>query len=127
MNVPNDLKYARSHEWARVEGDTVVIGISHYAQDQLGEVVYVELPDVGDDASAGDELGTLESVKAVSEFNAPVDGEVVEVNERLEDEPNLVNEDPYGDGWLVKVSGSVDGADLLDADGYTAVVEEESA
>jgi len=127
MSVPTDLKYARSHEWARVEGDTVVVGISNYAQDQLGEVVYVELPDVGDDASAGDELGTLESVKAVSEFNSPVDGEVVEVNERLEDEPNLVNEDPYGGGWLVKIRGSVDGADLLDADAYTAVIEEESA
>jgi len=127
MSVPTDLKYARSHEWARVEGDTVVVGISNYAQDQLGEVVYVELPDVGDDASAGDELGTLESVKAVSEFNSPVDGEVVEVNERLEDEPNLVNEDPYGEGWLVKISGSIDGADLLDADAYTAVIEEESA
>jgi len=127
MSVPADLKYGRTHEWARVEGDTVVVGISHYAQDQLGEVVYVELPEVGDDATAASELGTLESVKAVSEFNSPVNGEVVAVNERLEDEPNLVNDDPYGEGWLAKISGSIEGADLLDADGYTALIEEESA
>jgi glycine cleavage system H protein len=127
MTVPADLKYGRTHEWARIEDDTIVVGITHYAQDQLGEVVYVELPDVGSDAIAADELGTLESVKAVSEFNSPVTGEVIEVNERLEDEPNLVNDDPYGDGWLVKISGSTDGADLLDAAGYTAMIEAESA
>lgn len=127
MTVPADLKYGRSHEWARVEGDTVVVGITHYAQDQLGEVVYVEVPDVGFDATAAEELGTLESVKAVSEFNSPVTGEVIEVNERLEDEPNLVNEDPYGEGWLSKIRASIDGADLLDADAYTAMIEAESA
>jgi glycine cleavage system H protein len=127
MTVPADLKYGRTHEWARMEGDTIVVGITHYAQDQLGEVVYVELPDVGSDATAADELGTLESVKAVSEFNSPVNGEVIEVNERLEDEPNLVNDDPYGDGWLVKISGSTDGAELLDAAGYTAMIEAENA
>jgi glycine cleavage system H protein len=127
MTVPSDLHYARSHEWARVDGDAVVIGISHYAQDQLGEVVYVELPDVGTGANAGEELGTIESVKAVAEFLSPVAGEVVEVNERLADEPNLINEDPYGDGWLVKISGSVDENDLLDADAYQTFLEEESA
>jgi glycine cleavage system H protein len=127
MNVPGDLKYGRTHEWAREEGDLVVVGITHYAQDQLGEVVYVELPEVGNGAAAGDELGTLESVKAVSEFNSPVGGEVVEVNERLEEEPNLVNEDPYGDGWLVKISGTVEGEDLLDAAEYTAMIEAEGA
>ena len=127
MSVPNDLLYTRSHEWTRVEGDVVVIGITHYAQDQLGEVVYVELPEVGVGVDAAEELGTLESVKAVSEFNSPVGGEVVEINERLEDEPNLVNEDPYGDGWLVKINGSTDGEDLLDAAAYTAMIEEESA
>jgi len=127
MNVPGDLKYGRTHEWAREEGDLVVVGITHYAQDQLGEVVYVELPEVGNGAAAGDELGTLESVKAVSEFNSPVGGEVVEVNERLEEEPNLVNEDPYGDGWLVKINGSVEGEDLLDAAAYAAMIEEEGA
>ena len=126
MTVAKDLLYRRSHEWARTEGDTVVVGISHYAQDQLGEVVYVELPDVGTGIAAGDELGTLESVKAVSEFLAPAGGEVIEVNERLEDEPNLVNDDPYGDGWLVKISGSVDGEDFLDAAAYQEFLEEES-
>ncbi len=127
MNVPADLMYGRTHEWARVEGDVVVVGISHYAQDQLGEVVYVELPEVGGDATAAEELGTLESVKAVSEFNSPVSGEVVEINERLEDEPNLVNEDPYGEGWLAKVKGSTEGCDLLDGAAYTAMIEAEQA
>ena len=126
MSVPNELLYNRSHEWIRVEGETVVIGITHYAQDQLGEVVYVELPEVGTGVSASEELGTLESVKAVSEFLAPVAGEVLEVNERLEDEPNLVNEDPYGDGWLVKISGTTEGEDLLDAEGYQELLEQES-
>jgi len=126
MSVPNDLSYTRSHEWARVEGNLVVIGITHYAQDQLGEVVYVELPEVGLGANAGEELGTLESVKAVAEFMSPVAGEVVEVNDRLAEEPNLVNEDPYGDGWLVKISGSLEEDELLDAEAYKELLAEES-
>mgnify|MGYP001826210338 FL=1 len=126
MTIPDDLKYARSHEWIKVEGDSVVVGISHYAQDQLGEVVYVELPEVGTAFDAGDELGTLESVKAVSEFLAPVAGEVLEVNERLEDQPNLVNDDSYGDGWLVKMTSSSVGQELLDAAGYKEFLEQES-
>jgi len=127
MTVPDELMYGRSHEWIRTEGDSVVVGITHYAQDQLGEVVYVELPDVGAGVAAGDELGTLESVKAVSEFLAPVAGEVLEVNGRLEDEPNLINDDPYGDGWLVKLRGSTEGEELLDAAGYQEFLEQESA
>jgi glycine cleavage system H protein len=126
MSLPAELLYGRSHAWIRVEGDAVVIGITNYAQDQLGEVVYVELPEVGTGVATGEELGTLESVKAVSEFLAPVGGEVIGVNERLEDEPNLVNEDPYGDGWLVKISGSVEGEDLLDAEAYQQFLEQES-
>lgn len=126
MSVPNDLSYTRSHEWARVEGDLVVVGITHYAQDQLGEVVYVELPEVGLGANSGEELGTLESVKAVAEFLSPVAGEVVEVNERLAEEPNLVNEDPYGDGWLVKISGALEDDELLDAEAYKELLAEES-
>jgi glycine cleavage system H protein len=126
MSVPDELKYAKSHEWIRDEDGHVVIGITHYAQDQLGEVVYVELPDVGDTFDADDELGTLESVKAVSEYLAPLAGEVTEVNSRLEDEPNLVNTDPYGEGWLVKMSASIDDADLLDADGYQSFLEQEN-
>lgn len=127
MSVPNDLLYCRSHEWIRSDGDAIVVGITHYAQDQLGEVVFVELPEVGAGVDADEELGTLESVKAVSEFLAPVAGEVLEVNERLEDEPNLVNEDPYGEGWLAKIQGSTDGCDLLEAAAYTAMIEAESA
>ncbi|MFV2072640.1 MAG: glycine cleavage system protein GcvH [Thermoanaerobaculales bacterium] len=126
MSVPSELMYVRSHEWLRVEDNIVVIGITHYAQDQLGEVVYVELPETGTGVGTGDELGTLESVKAVSEFLAPVAGEVVEINDRLEEEPNLVNDDPYGDGWLVKINGSIDGEDVLDAEGYLEFLEQES-
>jgi glycine cleavage system H protein len=126
MTVPENLKYVRSHEWLRSEGDAVVIGITHYAQDQLGEVVYVELPDVGTSFDVGDELGTLESVKAVSEYLAPITGDVLAVNERLEDEPNLVNNDPYGDGWLVKMSGTIEDNEVLDAKGYQEFLEEES-
>jgi glycine cleavage system H protein len=127
MTIPDGLKYGRSHEWIRTEGDSVVVGITHYAQDQLGEVVYVELPDVGTAVAVGDELGTLESVKAVSEFLAPIAGEVLEVNTRLEDEPNLVNDDSYGDGWLVKLSGSAEGEQFLDAAGYKEFLDQESA
>jgi len=127
MSIPDELKYGRSHEWVKTVGDSVVVGITHYAQDQLGEVVYVELPEVGNTFGVGDELGTLESVKAVSEFLAPIAGDVLEVNERLEDEPNLVNDDPYGDGWLVKLSGSAEGEDLLDAAGYQEFLDQESA
>jgi glycine cleavage system H protein len=126
MTVPADLLYARTHEWIRVDDDGVMVGITHYAQDQLGEVVYVELPDVGTTVDAGEELGTLESVKAVSEFLAPVAGEVTEVNERLEAEPNLVNDDPYGDGWLVRMSGSIENEELLDAAGYESFLEQEN-
>jgi glycine cleavage system H protein len=125
-SIPEGLLYARSHEWVRKEDDGVVIGITDYAQEQLGEVVYVELPEVGQTFDTDEELGTLESVKAVSEFFAPVAGEIIEVNERLADEPNLINEEPYGDGWLVKIAGSADD-DLLDAEGYAEFVEEESA
>lgn len=126
MSIPAELLYVRSHEWMRVEDDGVVIGITQYAQDQLGEVVFVELPEVGTGVTTGEELGTLESVKAVSEFLAPFAGEVIEVNGRLEDEPNLVNNDPYGDGWLVKMSGSTEDDTVLDAEAYAAFLEQEN-
>jgi len=125
MSIPQDLLYTKSHEWARVEGGTVVIGITHYAQDQLGEVVFVELPAVGDAVEAGEEMGTLESVKAVSEMLAPLSGEVIEVNEALEDDPNLVNQSPFDEGWLVKITGSVEDLDMMDAQGYAALIEAE--
>ena len=125
MSIPQDLLYTKSHEWVRVEGDSVVIGITHYAQDQLGEVVFVELPAVGDTVETGEEMGTLESVKAVSEMLAPLSGEVTEVNEALEDNPNLINQSPFGDGWLVKITGSVEGLGMMDASGYAALLEAE--
>lgn len=123
--IPTDRLYAKSHEWAKVEGDVAVIGITDFAQQQLGDLTYVELPAVGDSFAAGDEFGSIESVKAASELYAPVGGEVVEINESLEDAPEKVNSDPFGEGWLIKlkVSGAPEG--LLDADGYAAVVESE--
>ena len=127
MSLPVELRYVKSHEWLKVEGDTVVVGITDYAQDQLGEVVYVELPEADAAFDSGDELGTLESVKAVSEYLAPLAGTVVEVNERPEDEPNLVNQDPYGDGWLVKMNGSIDGEETMDAAEYEAFLESENS
>ncbi len=125
MSIPQDLLYTKSHEWVRVEGDSVVIGITHYAQDQLGEVVFVELPAVGDAVEAGEEMGTLESVKAVSEILAPLSGEVIEANEALEDSPDLVNQSPFDEGWLVKIKGSVEGMDLLDPQSYATLLEAE--
>ena len=101
--LPEDLKYAQDHEWARLEGDRIRIGISDFAQDQLGDITFVELPGVGDTFSKGDEFGTLESTKAVSELYMPISGEVLEVNTVLEDDPALVNSDPYGNGWMVLI------------------------
>ncbi len=125
MSIPKDLRYTRNHEWVRTEGDTATMGITAYAQEQLGEVVYVELPEIGNSFDTGDELGTLESVKAVAEFFAPVAGEVTEVNEQLADDPNLVNEEPFGDGWLVKIAAS-DFRDLLSPEDYEQLLKEES-
>lgn len=125
MSIAKDLLYTKSHEWVRKENGSATIGISHYAQEQLGEVVYVELPEVGSSVDAREELGTLESVKAVAEFLAPLAGEVIETNEKLEDEPNLVNEDPYGNGWLVKLKAT-DFSDLMSPEEYEQLLAEES-
>ena len=125
MNIPEDLQYTKSHEWVRIEGDTATIGITHHAQDELGDVVFVELPEEGDTFDAGESFGTVESVKAVSDLYTPVGGEVVEVNSALEDAPENINEDPYGEGWIVKLR-TTDGADLLSPEEYEKVVEEES-
>lgn len=103
LNLPEDLKYSNDHEWARVDGDIVTVGIDDYAQDQLGEVVFVEVPEVGTTFSRGDQFGTVESVKAVSEIYSPVSGEVVEANEALADAPELVNNSPYDSGWIIKI------------------------
>ena len=103
LNFPSDVKYTDDHEWAKVEGDLVSVGISDYAQDQLGEIVFVEMPEIGDSFGQGDEFGSVESVKAVSEIFLPISGEIVEVNSELEDAPELVNTDCYNKGWLVKI------------------------
>ncbi|MGM0615998.1 MAG: glycine cleavage system protein GcvH [Pseudomonadota bacterium] len=122
--VPANLHYAPSHEWVLDNQDgTVTIGITDHAQEALGDVVFVELPEVGNALSKGEEFGVIESVKAASDLYAPVNGEVIEVNEGLEDSPETVNESPYEDGWIMKVrlDGSVD--DLLDADAYQASID----
>jgi glycine cleavage system H protein len=125
LNIPEDLQYTKSHEWVRIEGDTATIGITDHAQDELGDVVFVELPDEGATFDAGESFGTVESVKAVSDLYTPVGGEVVEVNSSLEDTPENINEDPYGEGWIVMLR-TTDEADLLSPEEYEKVVEEES-
>ncbi|MDY0340004.1 MAG: glycine cleavage system protein GcvH [Coriobacteriia bacterium] len=125
---PKDLKYDREHEWVRLDGDIATIGISDFAQDQLGEVVYVDLPSVGDIVIVGESFGEVESVKSVSELFAPVGGEVVEVNNELDDTPEAVNDDSYGDGWMVKVKvDDVSDVDaLMDSVDYEAFLAEEA-
>jgi glycine cleavage system H protein len=125
LNIPEDLQYTESHEWVRIEGETATIGITDHAQDELGDVVFVELPGEGDAFDAGESFGTVESVKAVSDLYAPVGGEVVEVNSALEDAPENINEDPYGEGWIVKLRTSVE-PHLLSPQEYEKVVAEES-
>jgi len=123
---PADRKYTREHEWVRVEGTTAILGITFYAQSELGDVVFVDLPEKGRALVAGEELGTIESVKAVSEVYAPVSGEVLDVNEALRDHPEKVNGDPYGEGWLVKVQmgDPPEVESLLSPDAYRSHVEE---
>ncbi|MDQ2938371.1 MAG: glycine cleavage system protein GcvH [Acidobacteriota bacterium] len=104
--IPEDLHYSKDHEWVRVEGNVAVVGITDYAQDSLGDVVYVEVPKVGDEFAANESFGSVESVKAVSEVFSPVSGEIVGVNEALADEPEKVNQDPYGSGWMIRVEMS---------------------
>jgi glycine cleavage system H protein len=124
---PEDLHYAASHEWVRVEGETGTVGITDHAQKELGEIVYLELPEVGHVFNAEDEFGTVESVKAVSELFTPVSGEVVEVNKGAIQEPGIVNDDPYGDGWLIKVKLSTDEeiSKLMSAERYAEYLREE--
>ncbi|MDV7425320.1 glycine cleavage system protein GcvH [Acinetobacter baumannii] len=103
MNHPSELKYARTHEWVKIEGDLVITGITDHAQNELGDLVYVETPEVGSQVTAGEQAGVVESVKTASDIHAPVSGTVVEVNTDLEDDPDFVNEDPYGKGWIYKI------------------------
>lgn len=128
MEYPVELKYTEEHEWVLIEEDTVTVGITDFAQDALGDVVFVELPEEGAEVEAGKSFGVVESVKAVSDIYAPVTGEVIEVNDELPDTPELVNASPYEDGWMVKIklSDTSELEGLLDADGYKTFVEEES-
>ena len=124
MNVPAELKYTKEHEWIRVEGEEAVVGITDYAQSQLGDIVFVECETVGDALEAGETFGTIEAVKTVSDLYLPVAGEVLEFNEELEGEPELVNKDPYGKGWIVKIkiSDETELYGLLNADAYKAII-----
>jgi glycine cleavage system H protein len=119
---PTDYLYSEDHEWIQVNGDTCTLGITDYAQNELGDVVFVELPDVGQTFDVGDEIGTLESVKAVAEFYTPVAGEVLAVNETLDDEPETINSDPHGDGWLVRIRSSAAPEGLMDAAAYEILI-----
>jgi glycine cleavage system H protein len=126
-NIPAELKYATSHEWVRNEGDgTFTVGITEHAQGLLGDMVFVDLPDVGDDVNAGEDCAVAESVKAASDIYAPISGEIVAINEALEDSPELVNSDPFSEGWLFRVKASDESEldALLDADGYTESIED---
>ena len=125
---PEDLRYTQEHEWVRVEGDACTVGITAYAAEQLGDVTYVELPEVGTALAKGAEAATVESVKAASDIYAPTAGEVTEVNAALDEQPELVNESPYGDGWFFKLTkvDSADLNDLMDAAAYAQHVEEQS-
>ena len=124
MNIPSNLKYTNDHEWIRVEGDIAYVGITDYAQSELGEIVFVDIDTVGETIEQNGVFGSVEAVKTVSDLNMPVTGEVLEVNEALNDQPELVNNDPYGEGWMIKITVK-DAAELdtlLDAEGYKAII-----
>lgn len=125
LNLPDDIKYTKDHEWAKQENDLITIGINDYAQDQLGEIVFVELPQVETSFFQGDEFGSVESVKAVSEIYLPVSGQIIEINEALEDAPELVNDSCYDKGWLVKIKASDPGQmkDLMDKGAYLKMLK----
>lgn len=124
MNFPENLKYSKDHEWVRVEGDEVYIGISEFAQSELGEIVFVDIDSEGDTVEKGEVFGSIEAVKTVSDLIMPVTGEVLEVNPKLDDEPELVNNDPYGDGWIIKATldNAADLDDLLSNEEYKAEI-----
>ena len=126
MNFPTNVNYTKEHEWIRQEGDVAYVGITDYAQDQLGDIVFVDIPTVGETLAADEVFGTIEVVKTISDLFLPVNGEILEQNETLADRPELVNQDPYGEGWLIKIKPAAD-ADfnsLLDAEAYKALINE---
>ena len=124
MNFPTNVKYTKEHEWIRLEGDVAYVGITDYAQEQLGDIVFVDIPTEGETLAADELFGTIEVVKTISDLFLPVAGEILEQNEALADQPELVNQDPYGEGWLIKMkpANAADLDNLLDAEGYKAVV-----
>ena len=124
MNIPAELRYTKEHEWIRVEGEVAYVGITDYAQSELGEIVFVDINTEGETVNQDDVFGSVEAVKTVSDLNMPVTGEVLEVNETINDQPELVNNDPYGDGWMIKISvaDSAELDKLLDADAYQALI-----
>ena len=126
MNIPAELAYTKEHEWTRIEGDVAVIGITDYAQGELGDIVYVELPEVGTQISMGDSFGTIEAVKAVSDLFAPLSGEVIEINESLNDTPEKINQDPYKEGWMIKlkISDADEKEELLDSQQYENLIQD---
>ena len=124
MNIPSNLYYTKEHEWIRVEGNEAFVGITDYAQSELGEIVFVDINTEGETLAQGDVFGSVEAVKTVSDLNMPVTGEVLEINEAINDQPELVNNDPYGEGWMIKISvvNPDDLNNLLDAEGYQALI-----
>ena len=124
MNIPAELRYTKEHEWIRVEGEVAYVGITDYAQSELGEIVFVDINTEGETVNQDDVFGSVEAVKTVSDLNMPVTGEVLEVNETINDQPELVNNDPYGDGWMIKirVADPAELDKLLDADAYQALI-----
>lgn len=124
MNIPPELKYTKDHEWAKIEGDVVIVGITDYAQGELGDIVYIELPEEGAALAKDEAFGTIEAVKAVSDLIAPISGEVVEVNEAIADAPDVVNSDPYNEGWMIKIkiSDSQEIDDLLTGEQYQELI-----
>ena len=127
MKVPGELKYTEEHEWVKVEGDIAIVGITDFAQNELSDIVYVELPEVGKNIKKGDVIATVEAVKTVADVYSPVSGEIIEVNEKLKDEPSIINNDPYGEGWIakVKMENPEEINALLDHVAYKKLVEEE--
>ena len=124
MNFPQNVKYTKEHEWVRLDGDVAYVGITDYAQQQLGDIVFVDIPTVGEELDADEVFGTIEVVKTISDLFLPIAGEILDQNEALEENPELVNQDPYGEGWLIKMKPAnvADIDNLLDADGYKAVI-----
>lgn len=122
MNIPESLKYTKDHEWIKIDGDIATVGITEFAQGELGDIVYVEIETEGEEIEEGEVFGTVEAVKTVSDLFMPISGTITEVNNELENSPELVNDDPYGKGWMIKIKFTGNGADLLDADAYKEVI-----